>query len=152
MFQAYSAIFTTLDIFTNIRIYFSRFMHIQNPVTVRLIHVYQSIFRTQGLFRYIQNHRRIKSVSNTLLKDYSRVIYPYSEPFRQIQVHLELSLIQHEMFHVYSGLYTKLHLSMNTWKFTHSSKFQQILSYLKSWHYRSKKCKSTLGFQVMFFF
>ena len=49
---------TNWGIFPHIRVYFSRFRHIQNPGTVRHIHVYKNIFRTHSFFRHIQNHRQ----------------------------------------------------------------------------------------------
>ena len=94
--------------------YLGRFRHIQNPGTVRHIHVYYGIFRTHGFFRYIQNHRHIQSVSGTVFRYYSRAIHAYSEPYLGRFRHNQKSgLIRSVMFHTYSAIFTTLHISRN---------------------------------------
>ena len=45
-------------------------MHIQNPGTVRHIHVYYDIVRTHGLVTHKWNRKHIEEVSGTLFRYY----------------------------------------------------------------------------------
>ena len=87
MLQAYSVIFTTLDILRHICPgtfgYISADSGIFRILAQLDIFMYikACIFRTHsGLFRHIENGRHIQPVSGTLFRYYSRVIYAYSEP------------------------------------------------------------------------
>ena len=97
LFQSYSPIRKSYS--KRYKYCLERINHIQNPgisrriwiyyadsgiftnPTVRLIHIYWGIFRTNALFRHIKNRGHIYLVSGALLRHYLRVIYAFSEPY-----------------------------------------------------------------------
>ena len=99
--QWYSQRYTYCGIFGHIRVYFDRcsFRHSYTNSCIL------SIFKTHGLFRYIQNSRHIKSLSSTLFRCHSKAIHTYSETyfgrFTRVWNH---SLFRRVMFHTYSGI------------------------------------------------
>ena len=98
------------------------------------------------ILRHIQNPWLIQPYSEPLtyldsFRHYSRAIHTYSEPclsrFRYIQ---NSGLFRHVMFHVYSGVVTKLQVLRHI---CHIG----IQAYSGSWHYRLSNVKQHLLFK-----
>ena len=106
------------------------------------------IFRTHGLFRHIQNHRHIQSVSGLMFRYYSGAIHAYFElllgRFRHIY---NLGLFRPVMFQAYPSIFTQLCILWNIC--LHLGIYQQIQEYSGS--YWSKQWKATPALQVRFF-
>ena len=122
MFQAYSAIFTTLDIIRLIYPHSDIFWEIQNQHLVDLEYLepmaYSGILRTVNIFSQFQ-----ASYSGITQEQFIMYVLNYSGRFRHIQ---NSCLFRHVMFHAYSGAFTKLRLSRNICP--HSGMHQQILA------------------------
>ena len=127
MSQAYSVIFTMLDILRHICPHSAIFEQIQ---------AYSKSWHRQTyscILRHIQNPWLIQTYLELLkylssFRQQSRAIRAYSEPYLGIFRHIQYSgLFRHLMFHVQSSIFTKLHISRNVCP--HWSIFQQIQAY-----------------------
>ena len=116
MFQAYSAIFTTLNILRHIcahQVYFDRFRHIQDP----------GILVQFEIFMYIKTCSEPYSGLIQVLRKRNWCIYWIL--FRLTQAYIQNSgLFRHIMFLAYSGIFTKLHKSRHIW--VYFSRFRYI--------------------------
>ena len=105
MFQAYSAILTTLNMLRLIcpyQVYFGRFRHIQNPgILVQL-----------EIFMYITVCSEPYSGLIQVLRKSNAYSESYLGRFRHIQ---NSAFFRHVMFLAYSGIFTKLHKSRHIW-------------------------------------
>ena len=122
MFQAYLAIFTTLDIIRFIYPHSDIFCEIQNQNLADLECLepmaYSGILRTVNIFSQFQ-----ASYSEITQEQFIMYVLNCSGRFRHIQ---NSCLFRHVMFHAYSGAFTKLRLSRNICP--HSGMHQQILA------------------------
>ena len=113
MFQAYSAIFITLNILWHVCPHSNIFRQIQAYSESSYSQTYSCIL---GHF---------ENLIQALFRDYSRATYAYSESYIGRFRHIQNSgMFRHVMFHTYSGIFTKLHKLRHTW--TYFSRFRYI--------------------------